>query len=215
MTVSLKTVAQILSRHLPVYRIRKPVYQATMLSALLRLWGSEPRRVLDVGGGTGVIAQVINDLFPVTSVSSVDVEDRFLDTLTIATATFDGRTLPFGDESFDCVVFNNVIHHVERGDRDHLLRECKRVAPQGAVFIKDHLATGRLDHLRLWALDVIGNVPFHGMVKAKYLTPGDWQSLAEASGYRIEASESGTYRRGPLALLFPNRLETTMKWQPV
>ena len=212
--VTLRSVSEVLAAHLPIYRWRKPVYQTAMLATLQRLWEPRYRRVLDIGGGTGVIAQAIRRLFPVDRVASVDVENRFLAGLDVETATFDGRRLPFDDASFDCVLFNNVIHHVLPKDRVPLLAECRRVAPAGGVLIKDHLAAGPLDHLRLMALDAIGNAPFHGMVRARYLSAADWRELAEASGYDIVAAKSAIYRGGALAALFPNGLETTMKWWP-
>ena len=212
MSITLAAVSDSLSRHLPIYRVRAPVYQQVMLESLRAVWRSQDRRILDVGGGTGVIAQAISDLFPIDSITSVDVEDRYLKTLSVETRTYDGRNLPFEGGAFDCVVINNVIHHVELDDRLALIRECRRVAPNGVILIKDHLAASWLDHVRLAVLDLIGNVPFHGMVKARYLTAADWSKLAAAAGYEIETSTSGRYRGGLFALLFPNRLETTMRW---
>jgi ubiquinone/menaquinone biosynthesis C-methylase UbiE len=212
--LTLEAVSAVLAAHLPIYRWRKPVYQTAMLGSLQALWEPRYRRVLDVGGGTGAVAQAIGRLFPVDRVASVDVEDRFLPALDVETATFDGRRLPFDDASFDCVLFNNVIHHVRPKDRVPLLAECRRVAPAGGLLIKDHVAAGRLDHLRLMALDVIGNAPFHGMVRASYLSAAEWRALAEAAGYDRVAARSANYRGGAFAVLFPNRLETTMKWRP-
>ena len=213
MTIDADTVAGVLARHLPVYRLRRPVYQAVLLEALRRLWRPSYRRVLDVGGGTGVIAQAVSELFDVDKVVSIDVEDRFLPSLTVEHRTYDGHTLPFEDGAFDCVLFNNVIHHVEIKDRVPLLKECRRVAPGGGLLIKDHLAAGRIDHLKLTALDVIGNAPFSGMIRASYLETAQWQALAAASGYRIAESASGPYRGALFGALFPNRLETTMRWE--
>ncbi len=215
MSISADGVADVLAKHLPVYRLRRPVYQAVMLEALRRLWRPSYRRVLDVGGGTGVIAQAVAELFDVDQVVSIDVEDRFLASLTIEHRTYDGRTLPFADGAFDCVLFNNVIHHVETQDRRPLLAECRRVAPQGALLIKDHLPAGPIDHLKLTALDVIGNTPFSGMIKASYLDEAQWRELAQASGYRIVESASGPYRGALFGALFPNRLETTMRWEAI
>jgi len=213
-TISEAAVATVLRAHLPIYRWRRPIYQSVMLAALGDLWRDDCRRVLDVGGGTGIVAQAIKELFPVERVVSVDIEDRFLPTLTVETATFDGRRLHFPDGSFDCVAFNNVIHHVRPDDRVVLMRECRRVAPAGAVFLKDHLAASALDHFRLAALDIIGNLPFQGMVWASYLDKQDWRDLAAASGYSIASSSFSKYRSGLLSVPFPNRLEVMMKWEP-
>lgn len=213
--VTPEKVSKVLQRHLPVYRWREPAYQTAMLSALSELWTPECGRILDVGGGTGVIAQAVSELFPVSSVTCVDVEDRYLPGLSVRTEVFDGRRLPFDDASFDAVLFNNVLHHVEPGDRLPLLKECRRVAPRGPVFIKDHLTRSKLDDLRLFALDALGNVPFHGMVKARYLSGADWTALAEAAGYAIDHGREFRYRGAVLQAVFPNSLEIMMRWTPM
>ena len=209
---SLARVQPLLARHLPIYRVRVPSYHATLLQSLRALWDPAHARLLDVGGGTGIIAQAMKDLFGIADVTSVDVQDRFLKSLDIETRVYDGITLPFADGSFDCLTFSNVLHHVPPERRARLLRECARVVGAGPLYIKDHLAVSRLDHARLLALDALGNVPFGGMVKASYLTAADWDTLAARCGYRIDRQASGPYRSGLFERAFPNRLEVTMRW---
>ena len=210
--VSLATVQALIARHIPLYRTHAPTYQTTLLQAFLSLWNPAHTRILDVGGGTGIIAQAMKDLFGLAHVTSVDVEDRFLKSLDIETQVYDGAKLPFVDAAFDCVTFSNVLHHVPPVVRSSLMQECARVTGGGPVYIKDHLAASRLDHVRLFALDLMGNIPFGGMVKASYLTAEEWQELAVAQGYRIDRQISGAYRSGNFERLFPNRLEVTMRW---
>jgi hypothetical protein len=76
------------------------------------------------------------------------------------------------------------------------------------------VAQSSIDHLRLAALDFMGNLPFSGMVQAEYLTMPDWAALASRVGYRIENELTGAYRSGVSERLFPNRLEITMRWVP-
>ncbi|HUI96627.1 MAG TPA: class I SAM-dependent methyltransferase [Xanthobacteraceae bacterium] len=213
--VTLADVTRTLAARVPLYRWRPPAYQTALLGDLRRIWRPSDRTVLDVGGGTGIIAQSIKELFALDRVVSVDVEDRFLGGLDIETRTYDGRTLPFADRSFDCVVMSNVVHHVPKSVRAALLDECGRVAANGAVYIKDHMAATRLDHLRLTILDLLGNVPFGGMVRASYLEAADWHALAQDAGFRIAAQRCGAYRGGAMARLFPNRLEVAMRWEKV
>ncbi len=203
----------LLGRHLAMYRSKVPYYQATMLNSLLEVWRGPHARLLDIGGGTGVIAQAVQDLFPVERVEAIDLVDRFCPNLSISVGRFDGRTLPHGDASFDAAMLNNVVHHVSVAARIELLRDIRRVVC-GPLYIKDHETRGPVDTLRLAALDAIGNIPFGGMVRARYLTRVDWEALAAASGYRIAACTGGGYRSGHFAGLFPNRLETTMRFEP-
>jgi SAM-dependent methyltransferase len=208
--ISLDQVARSLARRISLYRWRKPVYQAAVLSSLGKIWDRAHRSVLDIGGGTGIMAQAVRELFPVDRVASIDIEDRYLDHLSIETSTYDGKTLPFADGSFDCVLMLNVLHHVTRESRVSLLQECGRVAK--VVYIKDHLPKTALDHARLAILDLLGNVPFGGMVQARYLAQAEWQTLADEAGFRIKHRQFNRYRSGPMAWMFPNRLEVLMKW---
>ena len=204
---------RLLARHLSIYRHKEPLYQARMLNSLLEVWKGPHDQLLDIGGGTGVIAQAMAEFFPVGAVCTVDVADRFCPHLSVRTEHYDGRTLPFANATFDAATLNNVVHHVPIQARTGLLREVRRVVC-GPLYIKDHESRGSLDRLRLTALDAIGNIPFGGMLWARYLTRTEWLELADTAGYRITARAGGRYRRAPYALFFPNRLEVTMRWEP-
>jgi SAM-dependent methyltransferase len=209
--LSLAAVTASIAPHMPLYKNYKPTYQATLLRAFQSLWNPTHQRVLDVGGGTGIIAQAMKDLFHIPHMVSVDVHDRFLKTLNIEVQTYDGVRLPFADGSFDAAVFSNVLHHVPLTVRPALMAECARVIGGGPIYIKDHLAQSRLDHWRLTALDAVGNIPFGGMVQASYLAAADWAALATHAGYRIDQQISGDYRQGAFERVFPNRLEVTLR----
>src|SRR6476620_5874651 len=104
LAISLDEVTRCFASRIPLYRWRRPTYQAALFGSLGRVWNSKHKRVLDVGGGTGIVAQTIKDLFPVDRVVSVDIAHRYLQGLDIETATYDGRMLPFNDGEFDCVL---------------------------------------------------------------------------------------------------------------
>lgn len=213
--ITIDAVRRCLAAHVPMYAWRSPFYQYVALRNLQRQWSSAHRSALDVGGGTGVMAQAVKTLFGIERVASVDVEDRFLATLDIETAVYDGATLPFADASFDCILLFNVLHHVPVTARAALLRECRRVAGAGPIYIKDHLSQGVGDDLRLTVLDLVGNLPFAGMVRAHYLREREWRELAAQTGHEGDAPLEGVYRRGVAAALFPNRLEISMRWRVV
>lgn len=205
----------ILGAHLAMYRARVPHYQAHMLTSLRAVWLGHHHRLLDVGGGTGVIAEAMARLFPVDEVQAIDLVDRFCPTLSVQTARYDGQHIPFADGHFDAATLNNVLHHVPLAARADLLREIRRTVT-GPLYIKDHERRGILDHWRLTGLDAIGNIPFGGMLWARYLSRAEWQALADAAGYRIAArAPPQRYRAAPYALVFPNRLEVTMRFEPV
>jgi ubiquinone/menaquinone biosynthesis C-methylase UbiE len=215
-TITVEAVRRCMAAHVPLYSWRKPTYQYVALATLQQHWDPRHRSALDVGGGTGVIAHTLKTLFGLERVATVDVQDRFLPSLGIETATYDGANLPFADGSFDCVLLFNVLHHVPLAARAGLIGECRRVAGRGPIYIKDHLSFGSIDDARLAALDFLGNVPFSGMVRASYLREEDWRDLAARTGHHPgERLSGGGYRTGVMGALFPNRLEISMCWQPV
>jgi SAM-dependent methyltransferase len=209
------SLARYLAEREPLYRVRSPNYPIRMIEQLASLWRGEHKRVLDVGGGTGLVAQCVADHFPVDYVHTVDVVNRFRSDLRIGHSVFDGVNLGFDDSSFDCAMMFNVLHHVAITERVPLLREIRRVAGRGPIYIKDHLALDPGDRVRLAILDVLGNVPFSGMIRASYLSEAEWGDLAAASGYQIAGRVSGNYRSGYMKAIFPNRLEISMRLEPL
>src|SRR5436305_2456254 len=93
--------------------------------------------VLDVGCGDGGVARTLLDQRPDLEVTGIDVLVR-PHTL-IPVAPFDGTTIPYPDDSFDEVMFVDVLHHTD--DPAVLVAEAARVARRGIV-IKDHLVAG-------------------------------------------------------------------------
>lgn len=211
--ITIGAVAGVLERHTPLYRQRPPVYQTVMLSDLAAIWQGHHPNLLDIGGGTGLMAEAMQALLPVDAVTAVDVVDRYFTNLSVETRVYDGMTLPFPDMSFAAATINNVMHHVDLSYRIALMREIRRVV-DGPVYIKDHVARSLLDSARLTVLDAIGNIPFGGQVRARYLSRGDWDTLARESGYRVAATSSGAYRTGVMARIFPNRLEAAFRLDP-
>jgi len=110
--MTLEDATRALAAKIPLYSWRRPVYQYAALDALRSLWEPSHRTLLDVGGGTGVIAQTLKTFFALDRVVSIDVENRYLKNLDIETRIYDGERLPCPDTAFDCVTLFNVLHHV-------------------------------------------------------------------------------------------------------
>jgi SAM-dependent methyltransferase len=73
-----------------------------------------PRHVLDLGTGTGRIAQIVHERFPGAEVVGVDLSPKMIDVArrNVPQARFevaDAQRLPFEDASFDLVTLGNVI----------------------------------------------------------------------------------------------------------
>jgi SAM-dependent methyltransferase len=200
-------IERMLAAHQPAYRWRRPSYALQLLKDLALLLPEGGCRVLDVGGGSGLIGQAIAHFFPGKRVTAIDVVDRFLPGVTIEHGTFDGRRIPHADGAFDCALLNNVLHHVPPAMRRPLLAEALRATGGRCVIVKDHLAGSALDHARLAWLDFVGNLPFGGMVRAQYLSAEAWKRLFADTGCFAERFAPAPYRSGLASLAFPNRLE--------
>ena len=67
--------------------------------------------VLDVGCGDGLLSRILSDQRPDLAISGVDVLVR--PETKIPVVPFDGHSIPFPDNSFDVVMFVDVLHHTD------------------------------------------------------------------------------------------------------
>jgi ubiquinone/menaquinone biosynthesis C-methylase UbiE len=109
-----------------------------------RTWGD----VLEIGGGTGANIPY----FPADTSLTIIEPDKYMVNKLMRTASKLGRdvtivqeageTLPFPDESFDCVITTLVLCMVS--DHDSVIREARRVLrPGGAFFFYEHVVSPR------------------------------------------------------------------------
>jgi ubiquinone/menaquinone biosynthesis C-methylase UbiE len=102
-------------------------------------------RVLDFGAGVGASAAHFQTYCPESRVTCVDVSMKSLE---IAAArfgqsadfvAFDGRRLPFADDTFDVAFSACVFHHIAAAEHPGLLAEMRRVMRRdGQLMIFEH-----------------------------------------------------------------------------
>jgi SAM-dependent methyltransferase len=105
----------------------------------------EPRRVLDVGCGTGDLAQMVAERTG-AEVTAVDQSPRMVELARergIDVQVADAAELPFADAAFDCVVAAWMLFHVP--DLDRVLAEIVRVLVDDGRLVA---ATNSEDHVR-------------------------------------------------------------------
>jgi ubiquinone/menaquinone biosynthesis C-methylase UbiE len=137
--------------------------------------------VLDVGCGDGGVARTLMDQRPDLELTGIDVLVR-PHTL-VPVTEFDGRVIPYPDESFDDVTFVDVLHHTD--DPAVLLAEASRVARRGVV-LKDHLVAGVGAKPTLRAMDWVGNAHHGVALPYNYWTEDQWRRCFDALGLRVE-----------------------------
>lgn len=129
-----------------------------VLSRVLSKMIDDGARVLDVGCGDGQLAKLIMEARPDIEIQGIDVLLR--EQSYIPVTLFDGLTIPHANESFDVVMFVDVLHHMPAPDI--LLREAVRIT-RNSIVIKDHLLEGMFAEETLRFMDWVGNAR-HGVV---------------------------------------------------
>jgi SAM-dependent methyltransferase len=159
-------------------------------------------KVLDVGSGDGYLATRILEARPDIEIIGIDIMAR--PRAFIPVQLFDGQRIPFGDASFDAVIFVDVLHHTD--DPSVLLHEAKRVS-RGVVLIKDHYADGLGAALRLRLMDWVGNAPHGVRLPYNYWTRGQWRAAWEKEGLGLSrvTTQLGLYP-WPLSMFFDRSL---------
>jgi ubiquinone/menaquinone biosynthesis C-methylase UbiE len=167
-------------------------------------------RVLDVGAGDGTIASLWQKMRPDLCVEGIDVLVR-PDTK-VPVRAFDGRTIPYSDNSTDVVVFVDVLHHTD--DPLSLLREATRVARKKIV-IKDHFSENFLDHTTLRLMDWVGNAAHGVALPYNYLSRTAWQRLfAKAALHQTGVELRLPLYPFPASLIFGRGLHFIADLQP-
>jgi len=99
----------------PVWDRDRSIDAFAPVEAALDVLPEPPRRVLDVGTGTGSIPRLLAERYPDAEIVGVDVSERMVDEARRnvgARARFqvaDAQRLPFPDGSFDLVTLGNMI----------------------------------------------------------------------------------------------------------
>lgn len=137
--------------------------------------------VLDVGCGDGQLAFALLQARPDLVIRGVDVLVR--DDTPIEVERFDGEHLPAQDDTFDVVLFVDVLHHTDHATK--LLHEAKRVARQWVV-LKDHTLKGVGAGATLRFMDRVGNARHGVALPYHYWTEAQWHRALADEDLAIE-----------------------------
>jgi ubiquinone/menaquinone biosynthesis C-methylase UbiE len=115
----------------------------SLSQAIGEMSGGRRMSVLDVGGGTGLLASFLPDC------------DYFLVEPTVN--GIQAETLPFEDETFDIVVCCHVLEHIEPDAREAFLDSLMRRARKGLILLNPFHQEGSREKQRLeLIIDVMG-----------------------------------------------------------
>jgi SAM-dependent methyltransferase len=128
--------------------------------------------ILDVGCGNGIISHNLRQLSSGRSFTGIDVLAR--KTCLIPCQIYDGNTIPFAPETFDYVMFVDVLHHMTEPEK--FLAQAVRIARRG-IIIKDHYSENGLDHQTLTVMDWFGNAQYGVALPNNYKSRAQWRRL--------------------------------------
>ena len=132
----------------------------------------DSKEVLDLGSSDGRLANEFLKIYP--NIKFLGVDTHVLDKTYIPIMKYDGKNIPYPDNSFDCVMIIDVLHHDL--NPEVILREAKRVSRK-YVLIKDHYWDTKIDFQVLKFADYIGNAPYGVVLPYNYLKLSSWENL--------------------------------------
>jgi SAM-dependent methyltransferase len=120
-------------------------YKIEATADAMAMLGLMPRRILDFGAGVGNSLPHLQEIFPQSEVTCLDVSARSLELCReralrpVEVLHSDGRIIAAQDASFDLVFTACVFHHIDPATHVTHLREIRRVlAPAGRLVLFEH-----------------------------------------------------------------------------
>lgn len=92
---------------------------------------------------------------------------------------FDGKNLPFSENSFDVAILSDVLHH-DFKNSFNLLNEAARVCQ--FIIIKDHFEYGIYSRIMLKIMDFVGNWGYGVSIPDRYFTKNSYVNLFKNAG---------------------------------
>lgn len=166
-------------------------FRRKYLTQTLAPYLEDSSQVLDLGSSDGKLAASIQRklMNREKNVKFIGCDIHVQPKTYIPILRYDGQRLPFEDNSFDCVLLVDVLHHTDNPGQ--VLQEAKRVSRQN-ILIKDHYWNTEKDFTRLKYADYIGNNPYGIALPYNFLTQPEWQNLIEQC--QLSIVERKTYQ---------------------
>ena len=163
---------------------KSTLWKRNMLTPYFK--GSEA--VLDFGCGDLSFAKSLLEVHPLLQITGVDVVDFFEKPRGIKFITYDGKKLPFKDNSFDTVISFYVFHHCE--DAFAAFEECARVAKKRVIFVES-VYRYPLELVFMRIMDWLYNIvkPESIPLSYQFFSFHDWLKVFEKNKMKMKSSK--------------------------
>lgn len=122
------------------------LWRATKLKSQLAKYISIDGKILDVGGGFGIMAQFLPDFIDKKNYYNLDISAEILKYSSYNNILAPAEQIPCPDSFFDYVISSEALQHVN--DKIRVLNECYRVIKPGGLFLLSAPRTGWLDDFK-------------------------------------------------------------------
>ncbi|OGM04081.1 hypothetical protein A2715_04915 [Candidatus Woesebacteria bacterium RIFCSPHIGHO2_01_FULL_39_32] len=168
------------------------VYRARLITSIYNKWIKGGEYVLDVGCGTGIVGYELQKNIKI-KVHGCDI-DKYLIVPIPFTKMNQVDKLPFENNTFNMVMFSDVLHHVEYENQEKLIMESLRVAKVVLLFELRPTPIGKLfDYLINKIHNPRMSIPF------TYRTESEWKILFKKMRLKWEIEDVPTPRWYPFS----------------
>ncbi|MCK4846883.1 MAG: methyltransferase domain-containing protein [Deltaproteobacteria bacterium] len=159
-----------------------------------------PKRILDIGCGTGNVTKELLKLYPDADVFAVDLSHSMVGATRQATKECDGfitadlEALPFADKTFDTIVSSLTYQWTK--DLSLAMAEAFRVLSPDGTFVFSTLGPNTFKELNKIRADILKTTGRNGLSPSIEFASSDILSKAiKAAGFEIEALRAQEVRR--------------------
>ncbi len=156
--------------------------------------------VLDFGCGDLSFAKALKKEMPQLKISGVDVVDFHNRDKAVTFFHYDGKKLPFKDNSFDTVISFHVLHHTD--DAKKYFQELVRVSKK-RILLVESVARTSLDFPGMRFMDWIFNIwkPEQVPLTYQFLAKKEWEKLFKK--YTLTVRSAADAEIAPIPKFFP------------
>ncbi len=158
---------------------------------------SKKDEILDIGAGRGEITKFLNKKCRIET-TAIDTKKSRFPISGVKITVYDGRRIPFEDNSFNCAILRAVLHHSQNPEK--LLLETKRVTKK-YIFVFEDIYKNSWEKYSTFLFDSLINI-VDGFLANTVLHPrnnktfDEWLKIFSRLGFKVKYSHKWYSGRG-------------------